>query len=140
MVQHLLYLAQQRLTICHEEIDSLSGQETIAYIARRLEEARILPEGKGTEHLDRLIRILINDRCMNSAYFPESSIPLPITLIRASEHMPDMTLPVETSEDLGWNRYSDQQVDIHYVPGNHLTMMSSPNVEELARILTQSIG
>ncbi|MGE5363419.1 MAG: amino acid adenylation domain-containing protein [Bacteroidota bacterium] len=141
LLQYLSYILQNKITVRQEEIDSLSSEEQLEYFARRLEEAKIFPEGKGTEQLHRLANVAGNNTRMQNSYCPESFIPLPITLIRASEPGSDQApLQEETGEDLDWSRYSDQKVVIHYVPGNHLTMMSPPNVEKLAQILSRIIG
>jgi amino acid adenylation domain-containing protein len=140
MVHLVSHLTHNKLTVRKEEVGSLSSKEQLDYIARRLEEAKILPEGKGAEYLHRLVNVISNNIRMQNSYSPESFTPLPITLLRASEDMPAQTpLPNETGKDLGWNRYSDQKVSLHYVPGNHMTMMNPLNVDRLARILSQII-
>ena len=140
MVHLVSHLTHNKLTVRKEEVGSLSSEEQLDYIASRLEEAKILPEGKGAEYLHRLVNVISNNIRMQNSYSPESFIPLPITLIRANESMPDQApLPEETGDDLGWKRYSDQKVEIYYVPGNHMTMMNPLNVDRLAQILSQII-
>ena len=141
MLQYLSYIIQNKLTVRQEEIDSLNSEEQLDYFGSRFEEAKIFPEGKGTEYLYRLANIAGNNIQMQNSYFTESFIRLPITLIRAIEsELEQAPLQKETEEDFGWSRYSSNEVDLHYVPGNHMTMMNPPNVENLAQILTRIIG
>jgi thioesterase domain-containing protein len=41
---------------------------------------------------------------------------------------------------LGWHAYADGAVSVDVVPGNHITMMASPHVEQLAAAVTQRIA
>jgi non-ribosomal peptide synthetase component F len=53
-----------------------------------------------------------------------------ITLIRPS----DAPFPVTTLPDRGWGRLPFD-VEVHFVPGQHHSMVKEPHVEELARVL-----
>ncbi|MGD9488072.1 MAG: amino acid adenylation domain-containing protein [Calditrichaceae bacterium] len=55
-----------------------------------------------------------------------------ITLFRADENRDYDNLP----DDLGWKKYAGKGVDIINVPGDHITMMTKPNV----KILAEKIG
>ncbi|MBC6481288.1 MAG: hypothetical protein GDA56_29520 [Hormoscilla sp. GM7CHS1pb] len=53
-------------------------------------------------------------------------------------------LPDELSEILqdptwGWNKFSPDPVEVHFVPGNHETMMTNPHVQVLAERLLVSL-
>jgi thioesterase domain-containing protein len=104
-----------------------------------LEAAGLLPEDGGAEHLRRWLDLFKANLRMDHEYSPESSRPLPIALFRASESMAQAPVQPTLGEDLGWGRYSDQTVPVHYVPGNHLTMMRPPHVETLARSLRSAM-
>jgi thioesterase domain-containing protein/acyl carrier protein len=65
-------------------------------------------------------------RCYRPSPYPGS-----ITLFRARS--PNSPAPVEGT--LGWSRVAMGGVDVHEVPGEHLTIMHEPQVEELARNL-----
>ena len=53
-----------------------------------------------------------------------------ITLIGPS----DAPLPVPTPRDRGWGRLA-ADVEVHFVPGQHHSMVKEPNVRDLARTL-----
>ncbi|MES1242513.1 MAG: hypothetical protein ABUT39_12940, partial [Acidobacteriota bacterium] len=63
-------------------------------------------------------------------YVPDR-YPDRVTVFRASDVPPEVSQP----SDLGWGRISGEPVDIHAVPGDHITMLAEPNVNELARRL-----
>ena len=46
---------------------------------------------------------------------------------------------VDDTEFLGWKKYATKGVDLYEVPGDHLSMLVSPNVEEFAAILQRGI-
>ncbi len=55
-----------------------------------------------------------------------------IVLIRPRE----TPFTIHVSEDRGWRRIANQ-VQVHFVPGHHHSMVQSPHVGELARVLVQ---
>ena len=36
---------------------------------------------------------------------------------------------------LGWQQFSSQAVEVHFLPGRHLTLLRSPHVQQLAETL-----
>ncbi|MEO1377483.1 MAG: hypothetical protein AAFW70_25030, partial [Cyanobacteria bacterium J06635_10] len=64
-----------------------------------------------------------------------------VTLFRAkevdSEQQDSSTLFQEPT--WGWNQFSSKEVEIHIVPGNHISMMSEPHVQVLAEKMQQSL-
>ena len=67
-------------------------------------------------------------------YLPQEVYPVPITFFRAEETLSELNLPPEVLEDptIGWGKVSSLPVEVHVVPGNHVTMMISPQVQVLA--------
>ena len=53
-----------------------------------------------------------------------------ITLIRPS----DAPIAVPTPHDRGWGDWRPS-VEVHFVPGQHHSMVKEPHVQELARVL-----
>jgi thioesterase domain-containing protein len=45
----------------------------------------------------------------------------------------------EREPDLGWQKYASQPVEIVSVPGDHVTMITSPNVQTLAAQLARRV-
>jgi thioesterase domain-containing protein/acyl carrier protein len=128
-------IAGLRLKLSREEFKKLSTEEQLACAVRLLEEAHLLPEGGGIEYLDGLLDVHKANLQIHNQYAPEAPGLLPITLLRASETMADQ-IPIQgVDEDLGWGRYAHQPVAVHYMPGDHITMMRPPHVGQLAQSL-----
>jgi thioesterase domain-containing protein len=138
--QLLVQLVHRDMTPAREDIEGLSVEAQLTYAARRLEEANLLPEGGGTDHLRWLLNVSKANLQMLHRYKPESSLLLPITLFRACETMADQPLEPALAEDWGWSRYSSQPVPVHYVPGDHVSMMRQPHAGKLAKVLRGAIG
>jgi thioesterase domain-containing protein len=77
---------------------------------------------------------------------PQKVYPTKITLLRAKETVMkfdefNSELSQKISQDLawGWNEFSAEPVDVHFLPGNHTTMMFQPHVQILAERLKACI-
>ncbi len=62
----------------------------------------------------------------------------PIHLFRAQEHLSEELLK-DTRDAWGWAEGTHAKVVEHWVPGTHVTMMTSPQVKTLAAQLSQSL-
>ena len=77
-------------------------------------------------------------------YTPKS-YPHKITFFRSEEsHAQDFSSMPEYAEivkdpAMGWNEFSTTKVDVHIVPGDHVTMLTEPHVSDLALQLRQCI-
>jgi thioesterase domain-containing protein len=96
--------------------------------------ARLMPEESRLRFLDEsaigpMLRIFAANNQAAYHYTPQP-YPQPITLFKATE------APQNSSSDqtLGWNQLTPT-VQIHTVPGNHLSMLKPPHVQTLAQIL-----
>ncbi len=117
------------------ELANMTFDEALDVTARHLKEAGLYPEDTETDYLRNLFTVFRMGFRLQNAYHPATSSPVPVVLFRALEPL-EGGLPVDhLAEDFGWSRYSTLPVSIRYVPGNHISMMAPPNVEELARAL-----
>ncbi len=71
-----------------------------------------------------------------NSYVPQATSSLPITLLRAQERIAFDMLPTEAMRQQdptwGWQGLSAATIDVHFVPGNHITMIEEPNVQALS--------
>jgi thioesterase domain-containing protein len=79
--------------------------------------------------LDDLKRIFHHHMMLTDRYVVRP-YPGRITLIRPT----DAPFAVPTPPDRGWGRWT-AEVDVHFSPGQHHTMVKEPHVGELARTL-----
>jgi thioesterase domain-containing protein len=117
---------------------ALGPDEQIAYLAERMAAADFLPPGTGETQLRRVLSVYrANDRALR-AYQP-GPYPDGLTLFRAEERLVPpgeaQNLGSLGEEDLGWRRLVSGPVEIHTVPGNHLSLMAEPHVRTLAERL-----
>ncbi|GAX38795.1 amino acid adenylation domain-containing protein [Nodularia sp. NIES-3585] len=124
-----------------DPLGSLTLPDQLKYVLEYLHMLDILPPNADTTYLKHLLQAYKNNN--NTEYLPQQVNSIPITLFRASESDPeDQTVfPSELLEDLswGWGAFSSLSVDIQFVPGNHVTMMTQPQVQVLAERLNACI-
>lgn len=67
-----------------------------------------------------------------SYYKPHRKYPGEIVLLRAAQG-------INTDAEMRWNDWSDQKVKVHTIPGDHYTILNSPNVQLIAEEINKTI-
>jgi amino acid adenylation domain-containing protein len=101
-----------------------------ALLLERLREVDLLPPGAGEERLRRILAVYRANAQAARAY-TASPYPGRITLFRTAGG-PDTV--GGAPPDLGWGTIGGA-VEVHVVPGEHLTLLAEPNVRTLAHRL-----
>ncbi|TAF08476.1 MAG: non-ribosomal peptide synthetase, partial [Nostocales cyanobacterium] len=118
---------------------SLAPSQQIKYVLEYLQMLDILPPNANTQYIENLLQAYKANN--NIEYAPQQFTPIPITLFRASEMSAEeqAAFPSEllTDDTWGWTPFASQPVDVQFVPGNHITMMTPPHVQTLAAKLQQ---
>jgi thioesterase domain-containing protein len=132
------------LQIDYETLQPLNAEAQLDYLLEQLKIAHILPTDASKTQLRGFVQVYKTHTQAFSNYFPSWVNNLPMTLFRASEVSQEEQAIAEyvnrlQDETLGWHKFSDEQVDIHVVPGTHLTMMQPPHVQVLAEHLQACI-
>ncbi|MEA5624441.1 alpha/beta fold hydrolase, partial [Nostoc sp. UHCC 0251] len=127
-----------------ETLQSMVWEDQLKYVLESLKNADILPPDDDITHLNSMVQLLKANSSVN--YVPQEVYPTQITLLRANETVinfdeSDSELSSNVLQDLdwGWNNFSAEAVDVHFVPGNHMTMMHQPHVQVLAKQLKACI-
>jgi thioesterase domain-containing protein/acyl carrier protein len=127
-----------------EILQSMVWEDQLKYVVERLKNVDILPPDDDITHLNSMVQLLKANSSVN--YVPQDVYPTKITLLRAEETVIkfdefNSELSSQISQDLawGWNKFSAEPVDVHFVPGNHTTMMYQPHVQILAEQLKACI-
>ncbi len=104
---------------------SLLERATIKYLIPQETRLRMLDELT----IHRIMKIFYTNSRATLKYTP-SAYPKAVALFRTRE-------AVSKSDDptLGWNQIAASGVQVHFIPGNHLTMLKKPHVEVLAELL-----
>jgi amino acid adenylation domain-containing protein len=128
------------LKIDYETLQTLSFDAQLDSLLQQLKIVQILPMDANITQLRGFVRVYKTHTHAFSNYFPSLVHDTPITLLRASEISEEeqgRSEYVSRLEDvtLGWNQFSTQAIDVHFVPGTHLTMMKPPHVQVLGKYL-----
>ena len=127
------------IDISYDILQSLPMEEQLKYVLQHLKMVNMLPPNAEITQMKNMVQALKANSLSLINYVPEQIYPGRITLLRASETPPERLASKfsEISQDStwGWSEYSCEPVDIHFVPGNHITMMAEPHVQVLAERL-----
>ncbi|CAH2574037.1 Linear gramicidin synthase subunit C [Planktothrix rubescens] len=139
-----IYL-DKTVDISYETLQSLTVEEQLKYVLNFFKMANMLPPNAKTTQLENIVQAYKTSCLCLVDYLPQQIYPGKITILRANEDLPDdpnRELVAECSEDLslGWSEFSSEAVDIHYVLGNHITIMAEPHVQVLAEQLKVCIN
>jgi amino acid adenylation domain-containing protein len=129
------------LDLSGTEFDGLSYADQLELVVARARTADLLPPGFEIEQVRRLYRVFIANLEAFRAYKPQV-YPGRITLFRATASLSaDVADPEFDRRDrtLGWEALSARPVEVIDVPGNHMTLLSRPNVAVLAEQLSRSL-
>jgi thioesterase domain-containing protein/NADP-dependent 3-hydroxy acid dehydrogenase YdfG len=125
----------QAVPVSEADLESRSREEQVEYVFYQMQRRNLLPVAVDLPYFRRYVRIhQINVEAM-VRYAPRP-YDGPIVLFRSTDTLP-VGLDHPGTEDtrdstMGWQTYSMAPVIIHHVPGNHITMMTSPRVGVLA--------
>jgi thioesterase domain-containing protein/acyl carrier protein len=113
----------------------LPPQDLVEHVARKLADARILPAGLGAERVRSYLAVGEATALAFDSYRAVGRHPVDTLLFRARQlHRDDAVLGGGDpgDESLGWRRLCQREVTVRWVPGDHVTVMTRPNVEVIA--------
>ncbi len=133
--------------VSYEVLKQLTPDEQLNYLHERLQSIKVFPLGTGINQVRGFVRVFIAN-CLWD-YFPQKVYPTKIALFKAREDYPENlfgngifeAIKPENSSDplLGWGEFSPGQVEVHVVPGDHISLMNEPHVQVLAEKLKASL-
>ena len=132
-------LVGENLQLSHETLASLTPDQQINYFKQQLEIVGVLPPQADIKLVRGLLQVY-RTQCQID-YVPHNTYGTSITLFRAQEGNSEQENSDHLSYDpaWGWNQFSDSEVEIHTVPGTHISMMTEPHVKILAEKLQKSL-
>lgn len=126
----LVKLVAEEVSLSLDRIRQLGPDEQLLYVIEQARQLNLIPPDLELAQAQRLVQMLKSHIYAGKIYIPQPYRGR-VTLFRASEEAaadsPDLTL--------GWQELATEGVDIHWVPGNHLTMVREPHVQVLAKQL-----
>lgn len=144
-IKHLL---APNLDVTYERLQRLPRDEQLRYLQAQLTEAELFPADAGMEQLERLLAVF-KAHSQVSYTIPSDAIPTPLTLLRTQGDGGDGDatekdggfIEVQTvtdDESWGWTAYGPTTV--HLLPGDHLSILNVPHVQELATYLHEALA
>ncbi|MGF1481220.1 MAG: amino acid adenylation domain-containing protein, partial [Cyanophyceae cyanobacterium] len=110
----------------------LQPEEQLKTFAKQLQRINLLPPEAGTTQVRGLIQVY-RANCQASYELPPEIIPTRIVLLATENAAGGASTPEEPT--WGWSRFASDPVELHIVPGDHLTMFTPPHVQVLAQRL-----
>jgi thioesterase domain-containing protein/acyl carrier protein len=126
----LVKLFSKDISLSLDRIRELGSDEQLLYVIEKVRQINLIPPDVGLAQARYLVQILKSHIRAAKAYIPQPYQGR-ATLFRASEEA------TANSQDLtlGWEELATEGVDLHWVPGNHSSMVREPHVQVLAKQL-----
>jgi thioesterase domain-containing protein len=125
----LAEMLRHNLPLSPEHVRRLKPEERLPYIIGLAQEHNLIPPDFRAAQAGRFLRTLRANIEASARYVPEKYEGR-VTLFRAAERV---TPSIPHGETLGWGGLA--ALEVHFVPGNHLTMLGPPHVEVVAELL-----
>lgn len=128
---HIVGLGRRPLELTAAELAPLDPDRQLSLLLSRLIASEVMPRGTGVPTLRAIMRVFATN--LNTEYMPLRPYLAPLHLVLASETMPDARGGYTEQRDVidQWGQFApDTRTWIGQ--GNHVTMLDSPQVDELA--------
>jgi amino acid adenylation domain-containing protein len=131
-------LYNQRLDLSYEKLASSTAAGQLEQLLASLKQVGLQPPTADTSQIRGLMQVYKANAHAVVTYEcpPDQAVPTRIVLFRAGDGSPqDGDGQDLCGRCLGWSKYSDGPVEVHEIPGDHLSMMVEPHVQHLAERL-----
>jgi thioesterase domain-containing protein/acyl carrier protein len=118
-----------QLAFLRDDLEALPPEERIGFALTQLRRTAILPADLSADDLTNRFRVFEAHVLAMQHYRPRQ-LSGAMTLIQAAERDSDAAAAAAA-----WSRQIDE-LTVHSVPGDHLTMLRAPHVATLARVLS----
>ena len=124
----------KRMALTREDLQNLQLDEQIASVLEQAGEASILAPEMDISYLHRLIHVFKAHALALLSYTPYP-YPYPAVLLATEETLAEHAC----DHSLGWGEFIGSSLDVHFIPGNHYTMMTESYVQQLAKSLSMCL-
>ncbi len=128
----------REIPVTREDLVVLDEDERAEYIFRKLSSHDLLPAEIDLKYFLRYLAIHESNLRASYHYTPET-YDGKIVVFASTEELPNNHVPRREDPTLGWQNYSSMPIAWRRIPGNHLTMITAPNVRILARLLESDL-
>ncbi|WP_414544489.1 amino acid adenylation domain-containing protein [Nostoc sp. CCY0012] len=128
----------KKISVDYTELQQLEPEAQFNYFLEKLRRVNLIPPDAGRNMIRRIIEVQKASHQALINYVPQVYSGK-ITLLRASEMVAEDSGGVFAQSfqkpALGWGELTTQPIEIHEVPGDHVTMLAEPHVQVLAEKL-----
>jgi thioesterase domain-containing protein len=126
------------IAFAEDELEGVAPEDVIPRLAAKLVEAQLLPAAVGEKRLQAYLRVAEATDTAFESYRTEGAYRVPVALFRAREvHAEDGTRGDDAA--LGWGPLATKSPRVSWVPGDHVTMITSPHVATLGGALRDAL-
>jgi len=126
-----LGLSREQIQAAANAFSETQTEDPLSFLLEYGKGVSIIPRDMSLAGLRQQFRVF-NANVSAARNYKAANLPVNISLFRAAERSANATVDAT----LGWS----QQVRVHDVPGNHLTMMREPHVSVLAETLAECLA
>jgi amino acid adenylation domain-containing protein len=138
----------KELNLDAQQLRSLTPEAQVQYVLDSLKMADLLAPDADPTYLSQVLQVYRAESM--TPYVPQQFHAAPVTVFRSREVFavdeseisdPEILEYTKNARDkaLGWNAFSSQPVNVHFVPGDHVTLLRLPHVQVLAERLNACI-
>jgi thioesterase domain-containing protein/acyl carrier protein len=136
-------LLGKKMDISSDALRALEPDEQLVYVNEQLKKVNWIPPEADIEQLRRIMQLFKTNTEASANYNSKEVLHTTrIALFKAKEPLPRADHePSEISKEpaWGWDRLSNEPIEVQKVPGNHFTMVNEPHVSVLAEQLKACI-
>jgi amino acid adenylation domain-containing protein len=135
---------EKKVDLSYDTLQSLAVKERLEYVLEHLKMINMLPPNAEITQLKNMVQAYKASCLCLVDYVPQQIYPDQITLLRGNDDLPanpdsELYSASFQDSDLGWSEFCSKPIDIHFVLGNHVTIMAEPHVKVLAEQLKACI-
>jgi len=107
----------------------------LKYVLRKAKKAKQFPKHIRFNQFKNYVKILKIQQDAWRDYTPKQ-ISNKLILIKSKERHGR----IDQTDDLGWSKLTNKDVEIYETPGDHNTMLHQPKVKELAKLIKKVVA
>ena len=123
------------LSISWAALQQREPEDQLNYFLEQMQLAKLIPPDAGQQMIRRLLQVQKASHQALLSYVPQVYSGR-ITLLRVAEILAEDSCGVFTKNfrdrAFGWQELTTETVEVHELPGNHITMLTPPHVQVLA--------
>lgn len=122
----------QDYSISYEHLRQLQPEEQHQYVLEQMKLTNLLPEDLEFKQFRNYMGVVKGNIKATANYIPQvSKNQMPLLLFRTKDNLTNNI----DDPTLGWYELVSEKVEVHDIPGDHLTLLSEPHVQVLAEHL-----